>query len=245
MEKWIEEIKIFKKIDSTNDQLKRYLNESSKYKIVLANEQTKGKGQKDNTFISPPGGLYLSIAIQPKYNLDKLKYLSVRTAIEVKEVLENLYQKEIQLKWLNDIILDEKKLGGILIENKFNTENKLQFTIIGIGINLKNNRILNENLSNKYTSLSISNEQKDINNILYKLVPAIKSLENDFDIPTIINKYNNNLFLKNKKISLEGCSQTYSGKLLSVNEDLSINLLINNKIQKFSYDHFHILDPYI
>ena len=98
MEKWIEEIKIFKKIDSTNDQLKRYLNESSKYKIVLANEQTKGKGQKDNTFISPPGGLYLSIAIQPKYNLDKLKYLSVRTAIEVKEVLENLYQKEIQLK---------------------------------------------------------------------------------------------------------------------------------------------------
>ncbi|MFM1535924.1 biotin--[acetyl-CoA-carboxylase] ligase [Helcococcus ovis] len=238
------EIIVFETIDSTNDQLKRYLIENSNYKIVIAKEQTKGRGQKDNKFISPPGGLYISIAIKPKYDIEKLKYLSIRTALEIKNILDKLYNKNIKLKWLNDIILDEKKLGGILIENIFSKDNKLEYSVIGIGLNLLNNIKLNEELNDNYISLSLTNYENESKKIINEIIPSIKSLENDFSISNITNNYNECLYLKNTNITLVSNKETYFGKLLSINEDLSLNLLLNENIKSFSYNLYKIKDPY-
>jgi BirA family biotin operon repressor/biotin-[acetyl-CoA-carboxylase] ligase len=114
-------------VDSTNEWVKRNKDKLSDLDGVFANVQTKGKGRGENKWFSPPGGLWFSIMIK-KFPSTK-GALSQLCCVVIADVLEK-YKLNVELKWPNDIIIDSKKLGGILIE-RIN-----ESFIIGIGLNL-------------------------------------------------------------------------------------------------------------
>jgi len=242
---WKSKLKKFEVIDSTNDQLKRYLEEDAPYRIVLAKRQTRGRGQLDKVFESPAGGLYFSIALKANYDLSKLKYLTIRVALAIKDVLDYLYGIDLQLKWINDLILENKKLGGILVESKFNKQNKLDYIVVGIGINLLEQEFSDLNLINKAISLAIENYDEAIKDILDMLIPSLYELEHDFDIKNLIEDYNKCLFLKNETISIKYLDNTIEAKLISVNKDLSITVLENKRYLYFDYGNYKIQYPHL
>lgn len=114
-------------VDSTNEWVKRNKDKLSDLDGVFAKVQTKGKGRGENKWFSPPGGLWFSIMIK-KFPSTK-GALSQLCCVVIADVLEK-YKLNVELKWPNDIIIDSKKLGGILIE-RIN-----ESFIIGIGLNL-------------------------------------------------------------------------------------------------------------
>lgn len=141
-------------IESTNSYL-HDLNVKIKQKngtLVSAKNQTLGKGQKGNTWVSEEGkNLTFSIVTYPNIKVKSAFYLNIIASLAVQKALSDL-TITAKIKWPNDILVNQKKIGGILIENQING-NSINQSIIGIGLNI-NQSTFNSNLN----ATSIINE---------------------------------------------------------------------------------------
>lgn len=120
---------ILEETDSTNTYLKNLIDRSEIYPepgtAVWAKRQTGGRGRLGRTFVSPEGGIYLSIALPPVNTMT----ITAKAAVAVLRTLRNLCSVEAGIKWVNDIYLNGKKVCGILAEYYKDT------VILGIGLN--------------------------------------------------------------------------------------------------------------
>ena len=101
--------------------------------VVVADEQTAGKGRIKRLWLSPRGSLALSIILYP--DMSYLPYLTMLASLAVAHSIEAVTGLEVQLKWPNDVLIEDKKVCGILIESDVR-ENTVAYAIIGIGINV-------------------------------------------------------------------------------------------------------------
>lgn len=133
------DISVVQKITSTNDVLKEEASNGAKEgRIIIAMEQTKGKGRMERPFYSPLGtGIYLSILMRPDMSAKDALFITTAAAVAVAKAVEELSEKKAQIKWVNDIYCDGKKVCGILTEASLNIETlKLDYAVLGIGINI-------------------------------------------------------------------------------------------------------------
>ena len=138
-----QESKLFKRfdylhcVDSTNDYLKAFVDEGET-RIVVAREQTSGKGRGENSWYSPPEeGLYLSYLLYPGWRVEQAPYLNMLSGLAaVLAIRENSPASlQLRLKRPNDILIAGKKVGGILVEMS-SMQDRIIWAIVGIGINL-------------------------------------------------------------------------------------------------------------
>ncbi|MBQ8534003.1 MAG: biotin--[Clostridia bacterium] len=128
-------IKIFDTVDSTNNWLKT--NGQKHGQVVISRSQTGGKGTKGRSFFSPDGtGLYFSILFKEGLKKRHLDFLTCAAAVAVAEAIEIICGVDAKIKWVNDIYVDGKKAGGILTESQLSPDGKIEYCIVGIGINL-------------------------------------------------------------------------------------------------------------
>ena len=129
-------IEYFDDIDSTNDYLKRSPHQQGD--IVIAQSQTKGKGRNGKSFHSPQQkGIYLSFVLKPDLTIyDSLK-ITACLAVSLVKTIEKNYPVYPQIKWVNDIMIQDLKVAGILCEAslEMNTA-RIENMIVGIGINV-------------------------------------------------------------------------------------------------------------
>lgn len=103
---------------------------------VVAVEQTAGRGSRGRTWTSPRGGLWLSVLSRPA-GATPAEALSVRVALAVADALEGAGIAGVQVKWPNDLLIDGRKVGGILCEARWSGD-RLAWIAIGVGINVAN-----------------------------------------------------------------------------------------------------------
>ncbi len=128
-----------KTIDSTNLEAKRIVNEDPTFEgVILSEEQTKGRGRLGRVFYSPSeSGLYMSLVLRPVADLDNATLITTAAAVAVCQAIETLTGKKPQIKWVNDIFLDGRKVCGILTEAGADIESgQLEWLVVGIGLNL-------------------------------------------------------------------------------------------------------------
>lgn len=130
-------IHTYETLASTNQTLWQLIKEGAKPgTVVIATQQTAGRGQWGHQWYSPIGGLYLSYATFPNILVADSFQLTMRSAWGIATVLRDRHIP-VQLKWLNDLLLDNRKLGGILTETKVK-QGKISQAVIGVGINWTN-----------------------------------------------------------------------------------------------------------
>ena len=130
-------LQVFETIPSTNTQLWELIDRGEINPLAaIALEQTAGKGQWGRVWQSSLGGLYLSVGISPNLALTNNAHLVMSTAWGIATILRN-YSLPVSLKWLNDLILDGRKLGGIKIETR-TRQQQITDAVIGVGINWTN-----------------------------------------------------------------------------------------------------------
>ena len=104
--------------------------------LVIADQQTAGRGRSGGRWSSPSGsGLWLTLIERPR-DASGLEVLSLRTGLRAARALDRFAEEPVRLKWPNDLYVDEKKLGGILIEVRWR-EQRLEWIAVGIGINVQ------------------------------------------------------------------------------------------------------------
>ena len=129
----------YKKVNSTNDLAIKKIKLGITKGIIIADYQKKGRGQQGKKWLSLKGNVFMSIFFEIKENINIKKITNLNCKI-IKKVLFQYIKKTITIKPPNDLLVDKKKICGILQEIKFNQKHK--FIIIGIGINLIKNPII-------------------------------------------------------------------------------------------------------
>lgn len=132
-------IYVYESIDSTNTQCKRLaMNGAVDGTVVMAEEQTAGRGRKGRSFQSPQGlGLYLSILWLPQCEPSRLLPLTSLAAVAVSRAMERVTGERADIKWPNDLLLRDKKIAGILTEMALEGESgQIDYVVLGIGINV-------------------------------------------------------------------------------------------------------------
>ena len=155
----------FKKVKSTNDTALRLINLGMQKGIILTEYQSKGRGQRNNKWISKKGNLFTSVFfdINKKISLKSIINLNI---LIIKKIISNKIKSSITIKKPNDILIERKKVCGILQETIF--KNGKKFLIVGIGINLINSpniikyktTFLNNYSKKKISKLKVFNELK-------------------------------------------------------------------------------------
>lgn len=134
-------IQVLDSIDSTNTEAKRqlFLEDITFPKLIVANEQTAGRGRIGKQFYSPKdSGIYMSLIYHLEKPLKRAELITLAAAVAVVRVLQPYMNEQLKLKWVNDIFLNGKKICGILSEAISDLEaGQIQNIIVGIGINIK------------------------------------------------------------------------------------------------------------
>lgn len=231
-------------IDSTNEFLKGLSNkqELENFTVVTAENQTKGKGQMGAIWTSEVGkNLILSVLIKDfLVDISQIYDLNIIVSLAVIEALESYKIPKLTIKWPNDIMSDNKKIGGILIENSIKSDGSI-VSVVGLGLNVNQT---NFNNLPKASSLSvISNAKFDREDLLFTVIDnlekKIKLWKQQSDI--LWQDYSNKLFKKGipmpfsdvKSQNFMGIIKGVSamGKLIILLEDGSISEFDIKEIQ--------------
>jgi len=153
--------------------------------VVITDDQTDGKGQMDNVWVSEPGkNLTFSLILNPTFlPIESQFYLSIVVSLAIRESLTNWVGDNVKIKWPNDIMISNKKVAGILIKNTLNKKT-VKSTIVGVGVNV------NQDVFPVDTAISLKN-------ILKKELDLVQVFEN---LLLSLDKYY--LKLRNRKFHL-------------------------------------------
>lgn len=171
----------FKNIDSTNLEAKRNINNQIPHgSVFITASQSNGKGRNNNLWFNYPNQQILMSIVLEKRHLKSSNFLTLLVGLSICKYLRNLTNKLFYIKWPNDIIINNKKICGILTEAV--TVNNTTHFIVGIGINIFQNKFDYE-ISKKATSLVLEKfDHYNINNIICEILFYVeKEIENFFN----------------------------------------------------------------
>ena len=233
------EVKSFSELDSTNSEALRWLNNNMNKCAptwFIAQKQIKGRGRNQNVWTSDVGNLFTTLLIPIDWKIDIIPFLSCVAAVSVHEAInEFLGNKEIlKIKWPNDIIYEDCKLSGILIENQISGDKK--HSIIGIGVNINSSP---ENLKYNTTYLEklTCNSNNLLENFFEKLKKRFHNNLNFYDVETIdyFREYAlSNLWNLRKNIVFNYLDEKKDAILHGLGKNYEIELEINGQIKSFS-----------
>ncbi|WP_434797812.1 biotin--[acetyl-CoA-carboxylase] ligase [Terrisporobacter vanillatitrophus] len=170
-------------VDSTNDYLKKIGNDVQEGTVVISEEQTKGKGRLGRNWQSKSKeGIWMSIILKPEIIPYKAPFITLIAGAAIVKALNNL-QVPAKIKWPNDIIINDKKVSGILTELSAEIE-RINYVVVGIGMNVKNLNFDKE-LEEKATSLHKENYYLSRVEIVSQILYEFENLYNDY----IVNDY--------------------------------------------------------
>lgn len=236
-----ENLKIADSLPSTNEYIKEEIAKSTPFEagtVILAKEQTKGRGQRNNSWNSRKNeNLTFSYILYPTF-LSPLSqfYLTVSVSLALVKFLKQ-YIPDVFIKWPNDIMAGNKKICGILIENTIRG-NKIKHSIVGIGLNV--NQTLFENSLKQATSIKAYLNSKQ-NFELLKLAKKLFGFlsEEYYTLQTknphdLLAAYNKHLFRKNEEKPYIIDNKSFNASIIAVKEDGLLRLKIGEHIYKYA-----------
>ena len=231
-------------VESTNSYAIGLLqnNQIKNFTVVVADFQSKGKGQRSNSWHSEKSSnLLLSLIIKHRINISNQFNLNVLISLSIIDLLNQVGIHNISIKWPNDILIDNKKIAGILIENKIKGSEIIN-SVIGIGLNV------NQKKFPKFQreATSIKNEifvESKINSILHSLLLCIEKRYSEYIISdnSIIEEYLDHLYLRNKLASFEINGERIVGRILSVSKNGKLLVELNDENKEFGLQEIKFL----
>ncbi|MFI3115101.1 MAG: biotin--[acetyl-CoA-carboxylase] ligase [Clostridia bacterium] len=218
------DIEVYKEVTSTNTLLKENLN-SKEWKVLVSSHQTNGLGRLSRNFHSPKDtGVYFSFILRPNITMSQSTYLTAMTSIAVSRAIFNVTQKNSQVKWVNDIFLDDKKVCGILCEASFSMENaSLEYVILGIGINVYRPKDGFPEEIEDIAGFILENHIDDVRNkLVAQVLNNFYSLYQEFDTKKIVEEYKSKSYILGKEIYVIKSNENTKALALDIDDNCGL-----------------------
>lgn len=204
--------------------------------VILAHSQDAGKGRQGRSWSSPKGNLYFSLVLRPKISPAKISQISLLAIVALRNAIANLFTRHdpLRLKWPNDLLIEQKKCAGLLLESKLNG-NEIEFLVIGIGLNIDSNpeNTIFPSTNLKNFGITISPEET-----LKKILDEFqKSYQNylDFGFAGVRKSWLNHAYGYLEKITVSFGKERISGIFINLDEDGNLLLQLDEgKVIKVS-----------
>lgn len=213
------DIKIFTfaSVGSTNDEARRRMTEGLCTPAVFAaEEQTAGRGRKGHTFFSPSSGLYYTLVTFPEDEQSAVSRMTVAAAVALREAVLACSGIPCDIKWVNDLYVNGRKVAGILCEAPRNSRGELMGIITGIGINIFTEEFPEEI---RNTAGSLNCPDLDRNILTAELTNRLMYWSRRLDDPKLINAYRSYSFLTGRTVSFPLNGRIITGKAVDINDD--------------------------
>lgn len=127
-------LRYFREVRSTNETAREIAADCVNGTVVLAEVQTKGRGRLSRSWHSPSGGIWMSLVLKPEIPLAQAYRINMAVSVAIARAMLRLYGIRAGIKWPNDILVNDRKLCGILTEVSAETD-RLEYAVVGVGIN--------------------------------------------------------------------------------------------------------------
>ena len=221
---WRGNIHYFDTIDSTNTHAKALAAEGAPHGTALiADSQTGGRGRMGRSFHSPAGsGIYLSVILRPNCPAARLMHLTCAVAVATADGIETATSLRPGIKWTNDLVVGQKKLGGILTELSLDSHGNVDYAIIGIGINCNQGADdFPDDIKQIATSLHMCTGRSiDRAAVIAQILLALLEMsENLHDAATTLHRYRKDCITIGQEISLVRGDEIRHGRALDVDNE--------------------------
>ncbi|AWI26701.1 biotin--[acetyl-CoA-carboxylase] ligase [Flavobacterium pallidum] len=230
-------------IDSTNDYLKQLnaQNEAESFTVVTAEIQTAGRGQMGSKWLTEPGkNLITSILIKDVLTSpDQIFLLNAAVAVSITQALKKFGIPGLSIKWPNDILSANKKISGILIENSFRNDGRID-SVIGIGLNVNQSDF--SDLPRASSLLNIIGTELNKEQILFAIVEEMKrSTVNGLSME-MWHTYNNFIFRLHIPTAFEADGQQFMGIIKGVGTDGKLEVTLeDDSVRRFGIKEIEML----
>lgn len=231
----------FDSIDSTQNQaLKMADDPENTGAVIVASKQTGGRGRSGRKWISPKGGIWVSIILHPKFDIAITTLFPIASALALSIAIEKTFSIKPELKWPNDLTIKGKKVAGMLVDVSLES-NKIENLVLGVGINFDINvKQIEKSLKgtpNFYGVASLNYEKQKIKPL--QLVQSfLLELEKIYDLlntkqtKKIISEWTLRSSTIGKNIELETIDRKIKGKAMKIDEDGALIVSDNSKTHK-------------
>jgi len=231
----------FDSIDSTQNQaLKMAGDPANNGTVIIAAKQTGGKGRSGRKWVSPKGGIWLSIILHPKFDISITTLFPIASALALSNTLEKTLKISPELKWPNDLTIKGKKVAGLLVDASLES-NRIENLVLGVGINfdvdVKQIEKTLKGSPNFYGVTSLSEQKKKIKPI--QLVQTflvefekIYELLNTKQTKKIISEWTKRSSTIGKNVVLDTIDGKIKGKAIKIDEDGALLVSDNGKINR-------------
>ena len=221
-------IRYYDSIGSTNDEALAWAaNDAQDLSVVVANEQTAGRGRLDRPWFTPPStALAFSLILRP--SADEIPFLSRTVGLAALSIADTIGMLGLapQIKWPNDILLNGRKVAGVLIELVWSGED-VDCVVIGIGINVAKTAVpTTDILRFPATSLEhVLGEAPDRNKLLRDILTSFISLRPHMRSDSFMASWEKSLAYYGRQVRVEmGSEQSVTGKVIGLEQDGSLKL---------------------
>lgn len=222
--KWIgRELMVFEETDSTNTRGKEAAKKGAGHGlVVIAERQTAGVGRRGRTWVSPDGkNIYVTIMLKPQIQPDKAPMLTILMGLAVCRGIRQLYDVDVKIKWPNDVVIQGRKVCGILTEMSVKS-NAPEYIVIGTGINCNQTEFAEE-ISEKATSVCLETGYTvDREQLVCRVLEAFEQLYETFEkeksLAFIRMEYEKELVNKDQTVCVMEPGHEWTGKAVGISD---------------------------
>lgn len=185
--------------------------------VIYTDYQSQGKGQRGNTWESEEGkNILISIILETKFVESSDFYnLTIITSLAIHDLLSEYLKREIKIKWPNDLIFGNNKIGGILIEN-YIKQNSIDWCIMGVGLNINQEKFEEKNAVSLFNICGQKFDRDELINLLLQKVEGRYFQLQKGDVKSLRKDYIDNLYWKNEIHVFQSEGTFFNGRILDV-----------------------------
>ena len=228
----------FDSIDSTQNQAMKMANDpKNNGVIIIAEKQTGGKGRSGRKWISPKGGIWLSVILHPKFDISITTLFPIASSLALSYAIEKICKINPELKWPNDLTIKGKKVAGMLVDASFES-NRIENLVLGVGINFKIDVKQVEKMLKKtpnYYGVSSLNKDGDAIALVQCFLLELEKmyeLLNTKQTTKIIAEWTKRSSTIGKKVEIDTVNGKIKGKASKIDDDGGLLVKDKGKITK-------------
>jgi len=220
----------FSSVSSTMD-VARDISKSTcpNHTVIIAKHQECGRGRLKRQWLSDDGGIYMTWITRPKFAIEHCFAYTFSTALTIVHTLNQLFQIKAHVKWPNDVLVDSRKIAGVLTEMQL-ANNQFQYLNIGIGINVNN-----QTNTDAFSAISIHDilkKQVDKNLMIQQLCNNLATQFAHIHVDRVLESWKKHNCTIGKKVRIVLQDRTIEGQAININENGALIVKQNNGQQE-------------
>ncbi len=218
-------IQALEKTTSTNALVRECATECDEGLVIIAGEQTAGRGRMGRAFFSPGNsGVYMSLLLKPQIKPQDAIHITTAAAVSVCRALESMGIANPKIKWVNDIFINNRKVCGILTESSFDAQkNMLNYAVLGVGVNIyQSEEGFPEEIQNIAGAVFEERKVNLRNEFIAAFLNEFFGFYNELSLKKYLTEYKEKSFVLGKAITVIQNEKTESARAIDIDENCNL-----------------------